>query len=142
MPSAIQELHDLEVQGAIVWPVDGKIIVRLGCPLDDKFHSEALVSNFSEAERWLREAADLPPKKDPANGCSIVDELFAAGILMSALWVYDGMFQATFASPDDTAPPEDWISAESWAELEQEIRATSRRCISGLAKKRAKRPSK
>ena len=42
-----------------------------------------------------------PPKKKPLL---IVDKLFAAGVPVSALWIFDRMFQAAFARPDDTSP--------------------------------------
>ena len=104
MLSAIQQLHDQEIQGAIGWPVDGKIIVRVGCPLDSKFDSEALVSSFAEAEQWLHKVGKLPPTRAKSRKLSVVDELFAAGAPASALWVFDRVFQATFGRPDDTDP--------------------------------------
>src|SRR4051794_27136804 len=130
VPSAIQQLHDLEVQGAIGWPVEAKIIVRLGCPLKDEFESEALVRSFAEAEAWFRKARDirydtgeirLPPASELQRS-SVVDELFTAGVPGTALWVYEGMFQATFADPSDTSAGRNWIDAESWAELEDKMR--------------------
>jgi hypothetical protein len=119
-------LHDLERQGAIGWPFAAKIIVRLGCQLDDRFDTEALVSSFAEAEEWLREAEHLPPgsKSRPPT---IVDELFAAGVPVTALWVFDRLFQATFAPPEDTMIAEDWVRADSWAELEEVIRTEAYR---------------
>ena len=143
MSSAIQHLHDLERQGAIGWPFEGKIIVRLGCPLDDKFDSEALVSSFAEAEQWLRKAEDLPPRRQAKSMPSVVDELFAAGVPVTALWVFDRLFQATFAPPEDTTVAEEWLRAESWAELEQMIRREAYRRRPDLAQRlrpaRAKR---
>jgi hypothetical protein len=124
--SAIQQLHDLEIQGAIGWPVDGKIIARIGCPLDDRFESEALVTSFAEAEAWFRQAAKVPEPSGSPEGLSIVDELFSAGVPATALWVYDGMFQAAFASPDDSRAVADWIGAESWAALEHQMRRAAR----------------
>lgn len=113
----------------------GRIIARLGCPLDDKFDSEALVSTFAEAERWLRKAAKLSPQGQPNSKRSVVDELFAAGMPVMALWVFDRLFQATFAPPEDTVAAK-WIRAESWAELEEKIRAEAYRRRPDLAKKR------
>jgi hypothetical protein len=137
--SAIQQLHDLEIQGAIGWPVDGKIIVRLGCPLDNKFETEALVSSFAEAERWLRTAAKVAHQKGARSKPSVVDELFAADMPATALWVFDRMFQATFAPPEDTTAAEKWIGAESWAELEERLREEAYLRRPSLAKK-ASRP--
>jgi hypothetical protein len=128
MLSAIQQLHDAEIQGAIGWPVDGKIIARLGCPLDDWFETEALVTSFAEAEAWFREVRQLPSPSGGSDQSSVVDELFTAGIPATALWIYDSMFQAAFAAPDDTTPAVgDWIDANSWAELEQEMLMAARR---------------
>lgn len=132
--SAIQQLHDLEIQGAIGWPVDGKIIARLGCPLDNRFESEALVTSFADAEAWFRQAAKLPQSSGSPEGLSIIDELFSAGVPATALWVYDGMFQATFASPDDSRAADDWIGAKSWAELEQKMALDARHRSSKLFK--------
>jgi hypothetical protein len=120
--SVIQQLHDLEIQGAIGWPVEGKIIARIGCPLDDWFESEVLVTSFAEAEAWFRQAAKLPNRSASPERLSVVDELYLAGIPATALWVYDSMFQAAFVEPDDTAAVSDWISAESWAALERHMR--------------------
>jgi hypothetical protein len=123
--SVIQQLHDLEIQGAIGWPVEGKIIARIGCPLDDWFESEALVTSFAEAEAWFRQAAKLPTGSASPERVSIVDELYLACIPTTALWVYDSMFQAAFAAPDDSRAVDDWISANSWAALEREMRLTA-----------------
>lgn len=142
MSSAIQQLHDLEIQGAIGWPVDGKIIVRLGCPLDDKFETEALVASFAEAERWLRKAAKIAPRSGPRSRSSVVDELFAAGMPATALWVFDRMFQATFSPPEDTTAAQKWIRAESWAELEESLRQEAYLRRPSLAKKASRRRAK
>ena len=139
MSSAIQQLHDLEIQGAIGWPVDGKIIVRLGCPLDEKFETEALVASFAEAERWLRKAAKVAPQKSARSKPSVVDELFAAGMPATALWVFDRLFQATFSPPEDTTTAEKWIRAETWVELEERLREEAYLRRPSLAKK-ASRP--
>jgi hypothetical protein len=138
--SAIQQVHDLEIGGAIGWPVEGKIVVRVGCPLEDRFESEALVSSFSEAEQWLRKAGKLaPPKRGEPQRISVVDELYSAGMPVSALWIFDSMFQATFAAPENTsAQQERWIDARSWAELEQKLRAAAYFRRPQLLKKRAK----
>jgi hypothetical protein len=110
------------VQGAIGWPVGGKIIARIGCPLDDLFETEALVTSFAEAEAWFRQAAKLPQCSGSPERLSIVDELFFAGVPATALWVFEGMFQAAFAPPDDSRAVEEWVSAYSWAALEREMR--------------------
>lgn len=59
--SAIQEIHDIEVNGGLAWPEEGKILVYLGCPLDPpprtRMLGEALVGSFAEAEAWLCEWA-------------------------------------------------------------------------------------
>jgi hypothetical protein len=55
----------------------------------------------------------------------VVDQLLAAGVPVSALWIYDGMFQATFASPEDTRAALEWITANSWAELEEKMRTSA-----------------
>jgi hypothetical protein len=124
--SAIQHLHDLEIGGAIGWPYDGKILVCVGCPLEDRFDGEALVSSFSEAEQWLRQMGKLAPPRGKPKSISVVDELYSAGMPVSALWIFDSMFQATFAAPENTcAQQERWIDARSWAELEEKIRAAA-----------------
>jgi hypothetical protein len=125
--SAIQELHDLEVQGAIGWPVLGKIIVRIGCPLENRFIDEALVTTFHDAEAWLRKTQGIPASSAPGpKHASVVDKLFAAGVPASALWIYDRMFQATLAPPDDTSVSDHWLRASSWAELEDKMWAEAR----------------
>jgi hypothetical protein len=120
--SAIQELHDSEVNGGLAWPEQGRILVYLGCPLDPPPHErmlgEALVDSFAEAEDWLRnksrelcgEAFEPPARNGHAE--PVVQRLFEAGISGSVYWVYDGAFGVTLA--DREGGVNSWAEAEAW----------------------------
>ena len=109
--SAVQDMHDMEVNGGLAWPEGGKILVYLGCPLDPpprtRMHGEALVGTFEEAEAWLRAWArehygeTLSPPPTTAPGHPIVQRLFDARIPGSVYWIYDGAFGMTLMDRED-----------------------------------------
>jgi hypothetical protein len=122
--SAIQQVHDIEFNGGLTWPEDGRILVYLGCPLDppprQRMFGEALVESFAEAEAWLRGqakhyGATLAPGGTPAC-TAIVQRLFDLEIPGSVRWVYDGDFAMTLGPLRGDASS--WAEAEEWfAEL-------------------------
>jgi hypothetical protein len=114
-------MHDMEVNGGLAWPEEGKILVYLGCPLDPpprtRMLGETLADSFAEAEDWLRtrakqdyEAAFSLPrfKRIP----SIIQRVFKAGIPGSVHWVYDGAFGVELG--DRKAEVSSWADAEAW----------------------------
>ena len=118
--SAIQALHNSEVNGGLAWPEHSRILVYLGCPLDppprQRMFGEALVASFAEAEEWLRERArhhgETLQQSREASEESIVQRLFEAGIPGSVTWVYDGAFGMTLGPHQDGASS--WAEAEEW----------------------------
>lgn len=128
--AVIQALHDLEQNGGLAWPEDGKILVYLGCPLDPmprmRRDGEALVDSFAEAEAWLqRRAKEIHGKRgwsNPEKGESIVQRLFEAGVPGSIYWVYDSAFGVTLGNQSDGVTS--WAEAEEWlaeAELRKQL---------------------
>jgi hypothetical protein len=131
MRNVIQQLHDIEVNGGISWPEDGKILVYLGCPLDPaprtRMHGEALVNSFAEAEAWLvkraRQLLGKTFRRRKTTRESVVQRLYSNGIPGSAYWVYDGAFGVTLAN-QGAAGVTSWSEAEEWlaeAELRKQV---------------------
>ena len=114
-------MHDIEVNGGLAWPDNGKILVYLGCPLDppprERMFGEALVGSFAAAEAWLRSRAEKdygvsfgPPQAEPFK--PVVQRLFEAGIAGSVHWVFDGAFGVTLPGHEGGASC--WAEAEAW----------------------------
>jgi len=118
--SPIQALHDMEINGGLAWPENGRILVYLGCPLDEarmRERGEALVDSFGAAEAWLKaRAADYGETVEPRTGMGkpVVQRLFAAGVRGSVYWMYDGGFGMTL--PDNQGGASSWREAEAWME--------------------------
>jgi len=129
----IQRLHDSEIDGALEWPIQGKIFVHLGSPVSRDFEAEAIVDTFADAQAWLdQEAIRRSPngayarsrRHQPAEPQpSIVQELLDADVAGTASWYFDGAFGATLGDPTGEAPRVDSdATLSSWADCERWLR--------------------
>jgi hypothetical protein len=132
--SVIQRVHDSEINGCIGWPIEGRLLIQFGCPLDGIFFGEALVGSYAEAEIWLDEAVQrYAPNSSytqqakklgrPTPQPSVIERLYERGIAGAVMWMYDGAFAASLGDPTNTAPQRSrslfsWAEAEAWFERE------------------------
>src|SRR5262245_29027873 len=117
--SLIQRLHDGEISGGLVWPVEGLILVYLGRPKQGRHPVEVLVQTYAEAEEILHRAAlqrypasryaQQQPQAPSPPPDALVQRLYEAGINGAVCWEYPRWFGVRLLETDlaraDEPPP-------------------------------------